>query len=92
MAILPQNWYTTGTIEALQKAYDTGAFDQDDLLHEAQDLKDEFFWQSHTFSHLARDNLAEYDCSMEDGGTLGLFTAAICLECGACMQTPVFTY
>lgn len=43
---------------------------EDDLLAATLEMKDDFFWQSHTLSHQARDNLGEVDCESEDGGTI----------------------
>lgn len=41
---------------------------KDLLLSASLDMKDDFFWQSHTLSHQARDNLGQLDCESEDGG------------------------
>lgn len=38
------------------------------LLEKTIALKDQFFWQSHTLSHLARDDLGVSDCYTEDTG------------------------
>eukprot|EP00904_Undaria_pinnatifida_P003100 jgi/Undpi1/12791/HiC_scaffold_7.g02458.m1 len=48
--------------------YASGDWDSDDLLEWCVNNKDAFWWQSHTLTHLARDNLGESDCSIEDGG------------------------
>lgn len=45
-----------------------GLFDNDDLLARVQADLGAFYWQSHTFSHLARDNLGLNDCRTEDAG------------------------
>lgn len=47
---------------------DAGVFASDDLLARVQADLDAFYWQSHTFSHLARDNLGLNDCRAEDAG------------------------
>lgn len=48
--------------------FNSGAWDTDDLLVKSLELKDKFYWQSHTLSHLSRDNLGQSDCDTEDGG------------------------
>eukprot|EP00903_Cladosiphon_okamuranus_P012911 g12054.t1 len=45
-----------------------GLFGRDDLLARVQADLDAFYWQSHTFSHLSRDNLGLNDCRAEDAG------------------------
>lgn len=40
----------------------------DPLLAETITLREDFFWQSHTLSHLARDDLGLSDCYTEDTG------------------------
>lgn len=47
-----------------------GAFNSDDLLARVQADLGAFYWQSHTLTHLARDNLGANDCDIEDGGEL----------------------
>ncbi|CAM9243838.1 unnamed protein product, partial [Pylaiella littoralis] len=53
----------------------------DDLLAASRALKNSFLWQSHSMSHLARDDLGKADCTMEDGANAwvavitGLFDA-----------------
>ena len=47
---------------------ESGLFEKDDLLARVQADLDAFYWQSHTFSHLARDNLGLNDCRTEDAG------------------------
>lgn len=46
----------------------SGLFEADDLLARVQADLDAFYWQSHTFSHLSRDNLGLNDCRAEDAG------------------------
>lgn len=48
--------------------FDSGAWASDALLSWVLDNLDTFWWQSHTLSHLARDNLGQSDCTIEDGG------------------------
>lgn len=45
-------------------------FTGDDLLDRVQADLDAFYWQSHTLSHLGRDNLGANDCDIEDAGEL----------------------
>ncbi|CAM9973823.1 unnamed protein product, partial [Pylaiella littoralis] len=47
-----------------------GLFAADDLLAHAQANLDAFYWQSHTLSHLARDDLGLNDCLSEDAGNV----------------------
>lgn len=49
-----------------------GLFAGDDLLARVQADLGAFYWQSHTLTHLARDNLGVNDCDIEDGGDLYL--------------------
>ncbi|CAM9818998.1 unnamed protein product [Scytosiphon promiscuus] len=49
---------------------DAGNFTVDDLLVHVQENLDAFYWQSHTFSHLARDDLGVNDCLAEDAGNV----------------------
>ena len=52
----------------MQAEIDSGLFASDDLLARVQADLDAFYWQSHTLSHLARDNLGKNDCDSEDAG------------------------
>ena len=52
----------------MQAEYDAGLYASDDLLARVQADLDAFYWQSHTLSHLSRDNLGKNDCDIEDGG------------------------
>ncbi|CAN0561855.1 unnamed protein product [Ectocarpus sp. 12 AP-2014] len=58
--------------QGMQDDYDAGLFASDDLLARVQADLDAFFWQSHTLTHLSRDNLGKSDCDIEDGGGCGL--------------------
>ena len=67
------NWLSTtfnpATGQTGMKAeYDSGLYASDDLLARVQADLDGFYWQSHTLSHLSRDNLGKNDCDIEDGG------------------------
>lgn len=67
------NWLSTQFNPAdgelgMQDDYDAGLFDSDDLLARVQADLNAFFWQSHTMTHLSRDNLGKNDCDIEDGG------------------------
>lgn len=65
----PANWYNQATVDGMQAEFDSGNWTaKDDLLAATLELQDEFFWQSHTLSHQARDNLGKLDCESEDGG------------------------
>lgn len=63
----PEDWFNTVTMEGLTAEFDSWK-ENDDLLQASLDMKDEFFWHSHTLSHQARDNLGQVDCESEDGG------------------------
>lgn len=54
--------------------FNSGAWDTDDLLVKSLELKDKFYWQSHTLSHLSRDNLGQSDCDTEDGGKACMYS------------------
>lgn len=54
-------------MEGLTAEFDSWK-EKDDLLQASLDMKDDFFWHSHTLSHQARDNLGQVDCESEDGG------------------------
>lgn len=47
---------------------DSGLFESDDLLVQIQADLDAFYWQSHSLTHLARDNTGKDDCDIEDQG------------------------
>lgn len=67
----PANWWSEDTLAGLEEEFSSesgGWTEKDDLLKASLELLDSFHWQSHTMSHLARDNLGETDCIMEDGG------------------------
>lgn len=77
LAGLPQmtlpNWLSTAFNPAdgqtgMQAEIESGLFATDDLLARVQADLDAFFWQSHTLSHLTRDNLGKNDCDSEDAG------------------------
>lgn len=52
----------------MKEDYAAGKFAADDLLARSLADMDAFFWQSHTLTHLARDNLGKNDCDSEDTG------------------------
>lgn len=65
----PENWWSEERLAGLQAAFESESWrEKDDLLDASLELVKDFHWQSHTMSHLARDNLGETDCIMEDGG------------------------
>ena len=67
----PENWWSAERRDGLREAFGIEGEDwkeNDELLRASLELVDKFHWQSHTMSHLARDNLGETDCFMEDNG------------------------
>lgn len=67
------NWLSTTFNPApgqtgIKAEYDSGLYASDDLLARVQADLGAFYWQSHTLSHLSRDNLGKNDCDIEDGG------------------------
>eukprot|EP00903_Cladosiphon_okamuranus_P009435 g8995.t1 len=71
------NWLSTTFNPAdgqtgVQEEIDAGLFESDDLLAQVQADLDAFFWQSHSLTHLSRDNLGKNDCDIEDGGNVQL--------------------
>lgn len=52
----------------MNQEYTAGLWGADNLLRYVIRVLRYGFWQSHTLSHLARDNLGQYDCDAEDGG------------------------
>lgn len=67
------DWFSQETIDGMEAEFDDWK-KKDDLLAATLDMKNDFFWQSHTLSHQARDNLGEVDCESEDGGKKYLHT------------------
>ncbi len=70
--------------------YEAGLFASDDLLARAQADLDAFYWQSHTMTHLARDNLGKNDCDIEDGGECTLARRRRS-RCGRCHKNYCLT-
>ncbi|CAM9431410.1 unnamed protein product [Scytosiphon promiscuus] len=64
---LPEGWLASAT-PGMTAEFDGGAWSADGLLGWVISNLGTFWWQSHTLSHLARDDLGESDCSIEDGG------------------------
>lgn len=64
---LPVNWLATA-VAGMTAEFNAGSWASDDLLVWVLANLSSFWWQSHTLSHLARDNLGESDCAAEDGG------------------------
>ncbi|CAM9308757.1 unnamed protein product [Choristocarpus tenellus] len=60
-------WLSTG-ITGMATEFLTNLWQSDDLLASvlSDAMKTKFHWQSHTMSHLARDNLGISDCTIED--------------------------
>ncbi|CAM9972579.1 unnamed protein product [Choristocarpus tenellus] len=71
-----ENWLTTA-VPGMQNEYEAGGWANDDLLAAVltEEVKTTFHWQSHTMSHLARDNLGQSDCTIEDTGNVELVKA-----------------
>lgn len=70
-----RTWLSQGTIDAMTEEFSSSDSTKnwkanDLLLAETITLKEEFFWQSHTLSHLARDDLGLSDCYTEDTGKI----------------------
>lgn len=65
----PPSWWSEDRLAGLTDSFTSENWvEKDDLLKASLELVERFHWQSHTMSHLARDNLGETDCIMEDGG------------------------
>lgn len=64
---LPTDWLTSA-VPGMTSEFNSGDWNSDDLLGWCVNNKQAFWWQSHTLTHLARDNLGESDCTIEDGG------------------------
>lgn len=64
--LLP-DWLGFG-VTGMQTEFAAGGWSSDDLLAATLADLDAFYWQSHTLTHLARDNLGVADCDTEDGG------------------------
>lgn len=48
--------------------FNAGSWASDGLLAWVLSNLGTFWWQSHTLTHLARDDLGQNDCDNEDGG------------------------
>lgn len=70
----------TTAVPGMTAEYEAGSWAADDLLTWVVANKDSFWWQSHTLSHLARDNLGTSDCEIEDSGR-PLFPYSTCALC-----------
>lgn len=68
--ILPTTWFSQDTVDGMAAEFAAGSWDVDALLTAVIGSLDDFYWQSHSLCHLARDNLAESDCDAEDGGEI----------------------
>eukprot|EP00903_Cladosiphon_okamuranus_P014293 g13275.t1 len=55
-------------VPGMTEEFNQGRWASDALLSWVLDNLDVFWWQSHTLGHMARDNLGQSDCSIEDGG------------------------
>lgn len=61
-------------VDGMAQDVAAGKFLGDDLLARVQADLNAFYWQSHTLTHLARDNLGANDCDIEDGGEFTVYT------------------
>lgn len=66
---LPVGWLATA-VPGMTAEFAAGSWAADGLLGWVLANLDTFWWQSHTLSHLSRDDLGESDCTIEDGGEL----------------------
>lgn len=73
---LPVGWLETA-VPGMTAEFNSGAWASDTLLSWVLDNLDTFWWQSHTLSHLSRDDLGQSDCSIEDGGGCNAFTKSV---------------
>lgn len=64
---LPEGWLATA-VPGMTAEFNSGAWAADGLLGWVLSNLGTFWWQSHTLSHLARDDLGASDCAIEDGG------------------------
>lgn len=65
----------TSAVPGMTIEYARGDWNSDELLLWCINNREAFWWQSHTLTHLARDNLGESDCAIEDGGKWTLVDA-----------------
>ena len=56
----------------MREDYEEGLWAGDDLLEWVTSNLDKFYWQSHTLTHIIRDNLGAADCAIEDSGKRGM--------------------
>lgn len=70
-AVLPVDWLTTAAVDTGMKEEFPTWRAKDALLDASLSVLDKFYWQSHSLSHLARDNLGVIDCKIEDYGEYG---------------------
>ena len=68
-------WLATA-VPGMTTEFAAGSWASDDLLAWVLDNLGTFWWQSHTLTHLSRDDLGESDCSIEDGGEQMCYTAS----------------
>lgn len=67
-SVLDPAWWSQSTVDSMKQEYTAGLWGVDKLLGFITIVLKYGFWQSHTLSHLMRDNLGQYDCDAEDGG------------------------
>lgn len=79
--VSPANWWSQSNLDGMKAEFDGDLWASDDLLAASLEMKDDYHWQSHTMSHLARDNLGEDDCVMEDGGKPMCSGVWLCENC-----------
>ncbi|CAM9244706.1 unnamed protein product [Choristocarpus tenellus] len=68
--------WLSGAVPGMAADFAAGLWSSDDLMTATlTTVKDKFYWQSHTMSHLSRDNLGASDCQIEDEGNIALAKA-----------------
>ncbi|CAN0374160.1 unnamed protein product [Pylaiella littoralis] len=65
--LTPFNWLADA-VPGMTAEFNGGLWAADDLLAWVLSNLDTFWWQSHTLSHLMRDDLGRNDCENEDSG------------------------
>lgn len=80
MPQLPVNWLAI-SVAGMEAEFQSWRA-KDDLLDAtlSDEILSKFHWQSHTYSHLARDNLGQSDCNIEDAGEDIVPTMLRCLS------------
>eukprot|EP00904_Undaria_pinnatifida_P011670 jgi/Undpi1/7633/HiC_scaffold_23.g10106.m1 len=64
----PEAFSPPAGTRGMREDYEEGLWAGDDLLEWVTSNLDKFYWQSHTLTHIIRDNLGAADCAIEDSG------------------------